>query len=82
MKLRIQHEDGTTEVLTLRGDWTVVEGVELDRLRSASGFEHFFTKAGFYDGWGSGLGESSPQADHILSALETKRRVVSRSRVT
>lgn len=76
MKLRVQHEDGKLEVLTLNGDWTVVEGKELDRLRSASGFEHFFTKDGHYDGWGAGPGESAPHADRILDALESKRRFV------
>jgi hypothetical protein len=75
MKLRVQHEDGKTETLTLRGEWTVIEGRSLDRLQSASGFEHFFTKDGYYDGWGAGLGESSPHAVHILNALEAKRRI-------
>jgi hypothetical protein len=72
--LRVQHESGRIEILTLDGDWTVVVGQHLDRLRSAAGFEHFFTKDGFYDGWGSGLGEESgARADEIVSALEQKR---------
>jgi hypothetical protein len=75
MRLRVQHEDGKIEVLTLHGDWSLVEGATLNRLRSTGGFEHFFTKDGYYDGWGAGLGESAPHADQILNALEDKRRI-------
>jgi hypothetical protein len=73
MKLRVQHQTGKIETLTLRGIWTVSEGDALDRLRSDSGFEHFFTKDGYYDGWGAGVGEASPRADQVLEALEEKR---------
>ena len=49
MRLRVQHESGRTEILTLEGDWIIVEGQHLDRIRSST-FEHFFTKDGYYDG--------------------------------
>jgi hypothetical protein len=76
MKLRVIHEDGSTETLVLRsGQWAAIEGGQLNRLRSETGLEHFFTKDGHYDGWGAGVGESAPHADQILSALEAKRRV-------
>ncbi|MGA8641761.1 hypothetical protein [Candidatus Binatus sp.] len=74
MKLRVQHENGLIEILTLDGHWEIVEGTTLDRIRSDRGIEHFFTKDGFYDGWGSGLGEESgARADEIVSAMEQKR---------
>jgi hypothetical protein len=75
MRLRVQHENGKVEVLTLIGRWTTIEGGSLNRLRSDIGFEHFFTKDGFYDGWGAGLeqSESGSQPEEILNALEQKR---------
>jgi hypothetical protein len=74
VRLRVQHESGRTEILTLDGNWIIVEGQRLDRIRSTTGFEHFFTKDGYYDGWGSGLNEESgARADEIVTALEQKR---------
>lgn len=74
MKLRVQHEDGLMEILTLEGHWEIVEGISLDRIRSDRGIEHFFTKDGHYDGWGSGLSEESgARADEIVFAMEQKR---------
>ncbi|MGO9606277.1 MAG: hypothetical protein ACLQAT_23295 [Candidatus Binataceae bacterium] len=36
--------------------------------------EHFFTKDGYYDGWGSELSEeSAAHADQIIAAMERKR---------
>jgi hypothetical protein len=74
MKLRVQHEDGLIEILTLDGHCEIIEGTTLDRIRSDRGIEHFFTKDGHYDGWGSGLSkESGAHADEIVSAMEQKR---------
>ena len=72
----MKHEDGRTEVLSLRGAWKVIEGKELNRLKSDEGFEHFFTKDGFYDCWGAGITEPAPQVNGVLNALEAKRRFV------
>jgi hypothetical protein len=53
MKLRVLHEDGSVEVLTLSTEeWRIVEGEHLNRITDANGVEHFFTHDGFYDGWG------------------------------
>jgi hypothetical protein len=42
MKIRVQREDGRWEEVWMEeGVWDVVEGREL-----------FFTKEGYYDGWG------------------------------
>jgi hypothetical protein len=74
MKLRVQQEDGRIEILTLDGQWEIIEGTTLNRIRSDRGLEHFFTKDGYYDGWGSGLSEESgARADEIVSAMEQKR---------
>jgi hypothetical protein len=52
MRLRVEHEDGRIETLTLDGDVRLQHGRVLDRLVTEEGAEHFFTKEGYYDGWG------------------------------
>jgi hypothetical protein len=73
MKLRVQHEDGAIETITLAGEWRVQEGSELNRI-VGRGFEHFFTHDGYYDGWGAGVSESPAPATEIIDALEQKRQ--------
>ena len=51
MKIRVRHNDGTTEVLDLKGPITVTEGKFMNRLTDGSGVDHFFSHDGFYDGW-------------------------------
>jgi len=75
MRLRVQRADESIEVLNLDGLWTIQEGRYLDRLRSDRGTEHFFTKDGFYDGWGSGACASGPEANEQLRAMEEKREI-------
>lgn len=36
---------------------SIVEGAELDRMVGSDGTQHFFTKDGYYDGWGQGAVE-------------------------
>lgn len=74
MKIRVQHEDGRMETLTVKGECRFVEGPQLDRLHCASGIEHFFTKNGYYDGWG-GVVEESRHAPEILEEIESRRDV-------
>ena len=51
MKLRVEQEDG--EIILIELDSPNIHvGVELDRIVSQDGMEHFFTKDGYYDGWG------------------------------
>ena len=74
LKIRVQHENGQIEVVAVVGACQVIQGVELDRLVSAEGTEHFFTK----DGYNDGLGRSLPQldqehADSIIGAIERER---------
>jgi len=76
MRIKVQHENGATETLDLEGPLTVIKGHRLDRIRDSHGFEHFFTKDGFYDGWGARLPKPNRlAADRILDALEEKRSV-------
>ena len=72
MKIRVEHEDGTIEVITFKGLLTVSEGNILNRIRTDGGMEYFFTKNGFYDGWGGTI-EDSRRADEIIPEVESRR---------
>jgi len=73
MKIRVQHEDGRIETITLRGALRTSDGKELDRIHMGE-MEHFFTKDGYYDGWGGGV--SDPQrAKEILEEVEARRDI-------
>lgn len=75
MKIRVQHEDGRIETLTIKGEHLAVgEGHQLDRLRTSSGMEHFFTKDGYYDGWGGAV-EDARRTPEILEEIESRRDV-------
>lgn len=52
MNVRVQYADGRVATLVLTGSLAVVHGQELDRIVD-EGIEYFFTKDGFYDGWGA-----------------------------
>jgi hypothetical protein len=75
MKLRIQREDERIEIVTLTGDWRVAEGKHLNRIIDQSGFEHFFTHDGYYDGWGGSVRQPQEAADEVLESMEEKRQI-------
>ncbi len=75
MRLRVEHEDGSVETITLTGEWRVTEGEFLNRITDSSGFDHFFTHDGHYDGWGGGIRQPPETADEILESMESKRRI-------
>jgi hypothetical protein len=56
MKLRVACRSGAVERLDLEGPLTIEEGPTLNVVRTESGIEHFFTKDGYYDGWGTMVG--------------------------
>jgi hypothetical protein len=56
VKLRVQHQDGHTETLEVTSV-SIVEGAYLDRMVGSDGTQYFFTKDGYYDGWGKGVTE-------------------------
>jgi len=77
MKIRVLHEDGRIETLTLKGLLRVSEGVGQNRIKTESGMELFFSKDGHYDGWGA-VSESQ-QADEIIATVESCRDFARRS---
>jgi hypothetical protein len=73
MKIRVQHEDGRIEILTLKANLRVSEGMELDRICTEGGMEYFFTKDGHYDGWGGAITETPDRANEIVEEVEARR---------
>ena len=52
MKLRVETSNGDTQTLEIHAPLSSREGPKLNRLVGADGMEYFFTKEGYYDGWG------------------------------
>ena len=76
MLLYVLHETGRREILTLVAPVAVIDGKRLDRLVGADGIEHFFTKDGYYDGWGCGVADVSPSdIDVLLDRTERARYI-------
>jgi hypothetical protein len=74
MKIRVVHKDGRIETLTLGGAVECREGHELDRLVASDG-EHFFTKDGYYDGWGRAVLATPADAARLRATIETLREI-------
>ena len=74
MKLRVQHEDGSIETITLGGTLECREGCHLDRLQ-APDLEHFFTKDGYYDGWGRATNATPADAARLLQTIDLTRQI-------
>ncbi len=75
MRLRVQHEDGRLETVELLGErLQIVRGHLLDRI-VADDLEHFFTKDGYYDGWGRALSASPADAGIIRDIVEARREI-------
>lgn len=75
VKLRVVHANGTIETLSLHsGAWTITPGNRLDRLSDGKA-EYFFTKEGYYDGWGGAVNATPAEAAEIIDAMEEKRVV-------
>ena len=56
------------------GPCPVIQGVELDRPVNAEGTEHFFTKDGYYDGWGRSVPQLDQEhADSSIGAIARER---------
>ena len=76
MKLRVQREDGRIETLELCGTWVFQDGKVLGRITHESGYEHFFTPEGYYDGWGSCLVPAGTEnTPLVITAVEAKREL-------
>ena len=73
--IKVIRRDGRIETILLKGTWEVVDGSIMPRLRSGC-FEHFFTRQGFYDGWGGCVAGLSPEgAEATLRAMEEQRQI-------
>lgn len=55
MRIKVLTETGEVQEITLQHAAKIVEGRYLNRITDVSGTDHFFTHAGHYDGWGTGL---------------------------
>lgn len=74
MNIRVQHEDGTIEVLWVIGrGWQFITGNRLNRLTNGV-VDYFFTPDGYYDGWGGFVVTTSNEdAAGIIKGMESKR---------
>jgi hypothetical protein len=52
MFLNVVSEDGKCHRIRLLLPVKVTEGLTLDKIKCEGGTEYFFTKEGYYDGWG------------------------------
>ncbi len=52
MYLVVVYEDGKCKKIRMELPVEVTEGKNLDKIKCANGTEYFFTKEGYYDGWG------------------------------
>lgn len=52
MFLNVVSEDGKCQRIRLILPAEVTEGKVLDKIKCEGGTEYFFTKEGYYDGWG------------------------------
>jgi hypothetical protein len=57
MNTRPQQRDGKILMLDIAPPISILQGVDLDRIVLADG-EHFFTKEGYYDGWGKSTSQT------------------------
>jgi hypothetical protein len=76
----VQHENGKIETLSLEGPFLVHIGKGLDWLITSDGMEHFFTKEGYYDGWGCGVSLDPEDAERQLRQIASKREIESPTR--
>lgn len=75
MKIIVVHENQSQEIVTLTEPLKIVRGGSLNRLVTATGMEHFFTEAGYYDGFGRAVSEpvTEEQAAALIDALDSER---------
>jgi len=52
MYLNVVYESGVCKKIRLELPVEVTEGKNQDKIKCANGTEYFFTKEGYYDGWG------------------------------
>jgi hypothetical protein len=60
MRFMVLNEQLEARVVELCDPLRIVEGRVLDRIVDSNGIEHFFTKQGYYDGWGAEVQRTAP----------------------
>jgi hypothetical protein len=70
MKMRVQQRDGEIQTIDIVPPFSVLEGVDLDRIVVADG-QHFFTKEGYYHGWGKST--SQTRESHVKPTGRTPK---------
>ena len=77
MRLRVIHEGGEKEIITLVPPIKAVLGKNLNSLACGDGTDFFFTQEGFYDGWARrGDGMAKGQMDEAIQRMEDGREMV------
>lgn len=66
MKIKVQREDGKVETIPLGDSLMLSDGHSLNCLRLSCGFQHFFTKEGYYDGWGGSVEHLDPTQPKVV----------------
>ena len=67
MKMRVQQRNGKILTLEISPPFSILEGVLQDRIILSDGTQHFFTKEGYYDGWG----KTAPQRQNTQGKQES-----------
>lgn len=76
MLLQIKHENGLIETIAIMGPVVIAEGGRLNKIQTANGMDYFFTKDGYYDGWGKsfmGSGLTKKEVDDNIGEIERHR---------
>ena len=80
MKIRVIHQDGQQEVLTIVGPLSVIEtNLEngMSHFRDAIGRDYWFNDSdGTYDGWGQGGSFTEKEMDATVEQVQGGREMV------
>lgn len=77
MKIKVIHEGGVIEIITLVPPVTAVLGNNLNHLTCGDGTDFFFTPEGFYDGWSRSHpgGVTNEESDRDMRRMEDGREI-------
>jgi len=81
LRLRVQHEGGVIEILTLVPPFELVSGKSkgdgVNAITDGSGMSYWFTEDGYYDEWTmSAEGVSEQEIREAIDRIETGREIV------
>lgn len=61
--LRVVHEGGDLETIFIKPPAKMSRGKVLNKILTSDGTEYFFTREGYYDGWGQKIGQSAVKSE-------------------